>query len=223
MSVVYSDISVEFVDKMGDDLAVANAARVSFGKEKDELDDGDVKLIKYLANHEHTSPFRHTAIKFRCKVPVFIARQLGKHQVGWSWNEVSRRYVDDGFEFYLPQNLRKRPDKSIKQGSGDSFDSQSNEDLRDIIYISNVECVIAYEELLDKGVAPEQARMVLPQNMMVEWIWTGNLLSAYHLCRLRLGEGTQEEATEFAKLVDNIMSEHFPHSWDALRGAYEKV
>lgn len=213
-SVVYKDIEVELIDSMGDDLRVSNVARVSFNKWKEEIDDKDAKLIDFLAREEHTSPFRHTAIQLRCKAPISLVRQLGKHQAGFSWNEVSRRYVDDGFEFYKPRMRARAPTK--KQGS-ESFVVE-NEELCDNILLQNTKfCMQSFVILLENGVAPEVARNVLPQNMMVDWVWTGNLLGVYHLYRLRVGEGAQEEAKEFAVKVGNLVEPIFPLCWKALK------
>lgn len=209
----FVDINVELIDSMGDDLTVANTARVSFNKWKEEFDYGDAKLIDFLARHEHTSPFRHTAIQLRCKAPISLVRQLGKHQAGLSWNEVSRRYVDDGFEFYSPKMRAKAPSK--KQGS-ESFEVSDSARCHSILFDNTRYCLGSYNMLLAYGVAPEQARNTLPQNMMVDWIWTGNLLALHHLYRLRVGEGAQEEAREFALKVGSIVEEIFPVSWKAL-------
>lgn len=216
-----SDISIELVDHMGDDLRIANVARVSFNKWKEELDDKDVKLIQYLAAHEHTSPFRHNSITLRCKAPLFLARQLGKHQVGLSWNEVSRRYVDDEPEFYYPDEWRARPEGGIKQGSGDKY-------LGDEPFGNFCELPISYNEyvmlgidlytdMLRKGIAPEMARMVLPQSMMTTWIWTGSLQAFFHVWRLRIDGHAQKEAQDFAQKLDDVISPIFPNSWEALK------
>ena len=209
----FSEISVELIDHMGDDLTVANVARVSFNKWKEEFDEKDAKLIDFLARNEHTSPFRHTSIQLRCKAPISLVRQLGKHQAGLSWNEISRRYVDEGFEFYLPR-MRARAENK-KQGSQEYV--VENESLCENIIISNTKfCMESYSILLAHNVAPEVARNALPQNMMVDWIWTGNLLALHHLYSLRVGEGAQEEAKEFVMQMSPIVQEIFPVSWKAL-------
>lgn len=209
-----TDINVELVDSMGDDLRVANVARVSFNKWKMEFDKGDARLIDYLAAHEHSSPFRHTAISVRCKAPIFLARQLGKHQAGLSWNEVSRRYVDAGVEFFVPDSWRSRPADGIKQGSGGVHENTEYfEELYDRYLLKTI---IVYDEMVRDGVAPEMARMVLPQSMMVDWVWTGNLLSLFHVYRLRAGEGAQVEARDFAEKLKAVIQPIFPHSWGAL-------
>ena len=218
-------IKVELVDYMGDDLSTVNSARVSFDKESgyEECDeDGchlhnkDSKLIKYLADHKHLTPFRHNAIQIRCTAPIFLARQLGKHQAGLSWNEVSRRYVDTPPEFYIPDEWRGRPDGSIKQGSGDKVDS--NDEVMDAYYMLVNNCLLEYKEFLKEGVAPELARMILPQSMMTTWIWSGNLLAFNHVYKERIAEGAQLEAQHFAEELGVILEQLFPVSFKALKG-----
>lgn len=211
-----TEINVELIDSMGNDLTVANVARVSFNKWKEEFDERDAKLIDYLARHEHTSPFRHTCIQLRCKAPVFLARQLGKHQIGLSWNEVSRRYVDADVEFFVPDSWRSRPDGSVKQGSGGDINAFDHAGA-----VSNYSQVILmcediYKYLLEIGVAPEQARMVLPQSMMVTWIWSGSLTAFHHIYKLRSGDGAQKEAVDFANKLKEVVEPLFPISWRAL-------
>lgn len=208
--------TVELVDHMGDDLRVANVARVSFDKWKEEFDEKDVKLIDYLARNEHTSPFRHVQISVRCTAPVFLARQLGKHQVGLSWNEVSRRYVDVGIEFFVPDSWRSRPTDGMKQGSGSEYKHQ-NAVNSDYEYLLK-HCLEIYESFIKQGVAPEMARMVLPQSMMVSWVWTGSLTSFFHIYRLRAEAHAQKEAQDFAQLIEEVVQPLFPHSWSALKG-----
>ena len=196
-------MKVDFIDKMGSDLSVVNAARVSFAKVKKDLDAKDDKLIKYLAHWGHWSPFAHATMSFRIKAPIFVARQLVKHQVGLSWNEVSRRYVDDQPEFYMIDEWRSRPDKSIKQGSGD----------RVIKYDINHAVNIAketYNDMLEEGIAPEMARMILPQNMMTECIWSGSVYAFSRVCNLRTKSTAQKETGSVAEQMANIMREHFP-------------
>ena len=210
-----TQIKVEYLDHMGTDLTVANVARVSFDKWKEEFDEKDARLIKYLADHEHTSPFRHTAITLRCHAPIWLARQLGKHQVGMSWNETSRRYVEDNFEFYVPE-YRERPEGSIKQGSGGVH--PNNDYWQKATVAIQEHCLRAYETMISEGVAPEQARGILPQNMMTSWVWTGSLMAFYHLWRLRVDGHAQVEAQEFAHAVDAQMKELFPLAWEAMKG-----
>ena len=210
-------IKATYIDHMGNDLTVANAARVSFGKTSEMEDDPwgppklkakDDKLIRYLAKHKHISPFGHCFASFHVKAPIFVARQLVKHKF-LRWNEISRRYVDDEPEFYVPDVWRGRSaDK--KQGSdGVSqpplwLDSTMNQVLD------------LYEQMIHDGVAPEQARMVLPQNTMSEWYWSGSLDAFADMCRLRTSADTQAETREVAKQIDHKMIELFPVSWDAL-------
>lgn len=219
-------ISVELLDYMGSDLTITNVARVSFNKWKEEFDSKDERLINYLAEHEHTSPFRHNSIQIRCKAPIFLARQLMKHQVGLSWNEISRRYVDTDIEFFEPEQWRSRPKDGIKQGSSedvvditetkktwfgapDRLDRMMNEVMDGQVCL--------YKEMLLRGVAPEMARMVLPQSMLTDWVWTGSLQAFYHVYRLRSGEGSQKEAQVFAKKLEEVIEPLFPKAWVALK------
>jgi len=203
-------IKVELLDQMGDDLAVVNAARVSFDRVSESFSEEDEKLIKYLAKHKHWTPFGHCFAKFRIKAPIFVARQLVKHQVGLTWNEVSRRYVDSRPEFYLPPQWRGRA-KNVKQGSGEAIELRGNwaERLVD-------KALFVYLTLLDEGVAPEHARMILPQNTMTEWIWSGSLAAFARVCNLRLDSHTQRETQEVAKQISAFLEKEFPVSWKAL-------
>ena len=211
-------IKVTYISHMGDDITVVNAARVSFGKKskyectdlvkgKWELTPRDSKLINYLAEHQHKSPFNHAFATFHVKAPVFVARQLQKHEY-MPWNEISRRYVDDEPEFYTPPVWRGRSaDK--KQGSEGVVDVGDWSD-------ANWACLLAYNDLLDKGVAPEQARMVLPQSMMTEWYWSGSLYAFAKMCSLRCADDTQLETQLVAVEIENVMLNAFPVSWKAL-------
>lgn len=211
-------MKVELIESAGGDISIVNSARVSFAKEVESIDDKDERLITYLAKHQHMTPFRHNFIQLRCSVPLFLARQLMKHQAGLTWNEVSRRYVDDTPEFHFPSEWRKRPDKSIKQGSAGVVDDN------DVIVEGYAEFVKAaeafYKDMLFNDVAPEMARMVLPQSMMVDFIWTGNLLAFSHVYNLRAGTGAQEEAKVFADLLDKAISPAFPVGWAALKNPH---
>ena len=207
-------MNVELVDKMGSDLSVVNAARVSYAKTKDLFDAKDEKLIKFLAEHEHWSPFAHASLQFRIKAPIFVARQLVKHQVGLVWNEVSRRYVDDAPELYDPKQWRGRPQNS-KQGSDGVVDLDSNEKHR--LEMTMQQCKIIYNTLIEKGVAPEQARMVLPQSMMTEWYWSGTVYAFARVCNLRCKPDTQKETQDVANEIDRLAKDAFPHSWKHLR------
>lgn len=227
----YGRITVELLDSCCTDLDTVNAARVSFDKESKWAEDvwaedeqglylaevltkEDTKLIKYLADHKHMTPFRHNFIKLRVKAPIFLAAQLKKHQAGLSWNEVSRRYVSSEPEFYVPEVWRGKPEGSIKQGSGDA--SVDNERwLWDYqIYVNK--CVRMYQTMLNEDIAPEMARMVLPQSMMTEWIWSGNLLAFAHVFNERKASGAQQEAQDFAWQLHKAVSELAPISWEAL-------
>lgn len=205
-----TDITATYINHMGSDLSVVNAARVSFGKKHSTFKEKDVGLIKYLAKHGHISPFGHAFATFHVKAPVFVARQLVKHKF-LRWNEISRRYVDDEPAFYVPDVWRGRSaDK--KQGSEGQADTSISPD-----YINNQARMI-YKNLLDNGVAPEQSRMVLPQSTMTEWYWSGSLDAFADMCRLRLPADTQQETRVVAQQVDTIMKDLYPVSWVALIG-----
>ena len=214
-------IKATYVDHMGNDLTVANAARVSFGKTSDmeentwgppTLKAKDAKLINYLANHKHISPFGHCFASFHVKAPIFVARQLVKHKF-LRWNEISRRYVDDDPEFYEPNFWRGRSlDK--KQGSEGHVIIMLDQEIQWNRQLST------YKTLLADGVAPEQARMVLPQSMMTEWYWSGSLDAFADMCNLRCKTDTQAETREVANQIDRKMLELFPVSWEALEGCH---
>ena len=204
-------MNVQLVDKMGSDLTVVNAARVSYAKTKNKFEDNDEKLISFLAKHQHWSPFAHASLQFRIKAPIFVARQLVKHQVGLTWNEVSRRYVDYEPEFYTPNTWRGRPQNS-KQGS-DGEVAVDNSKYENMMSQLNG----YYETLLNQGVAPEMARMVLPQNMYTEWYWSGTLMAFARVCNLRCKDDTQLETQHIADCIDWYLHEKFPVSWEALR------
>lgn len=226
-------IRATYIDHMGSDLSVVNAARVSFGKNskgekvwvptpegEQRLDriptEKDKKLIQYLAKHKHISPFGHCFASFHVKAPIFVARQLVKHKF-LRWNEISRRYVDDEPEFYEPDYWRKAaPDK--KQGSLDEHVVYDNEG-----YVIGAESMSLhkhafdlYNEMIDAGVAPEQARMVLPQSTMTEWYWSGSLDAFAAMCKLRCAPDTQYESRIVADQISETMGKLFPVSWEAL-------
>ena len=213
-------IEVTHIDHMGSDISVVNAARVSFGKKsgwasfksgdahRGVLHDKDRKLIHYLAEHKHLSPFGHCFASFHIKAPLFVARQLVKHKF-LRWNEISRRYVDSEPEFYEPSEWRgKAEDK--KQGSDGVVEVGK---IGDISLTNKV----LYNSLLDRGVCPEQARMVLPQSMMTEWYWSGSLDAFADMCNLRCSSDTQLETRLVANQICDNMKELFPVSWFALR------
>jgi thymidylate synthase (FAD) len=211
---------VTYIDRLGTDLSVANAARVSFGKTS-EMDTSDVwgppvlkekdhKLIKYLAKHKHISPFGHCFASFHIKAPVFVARQLVKHKF-LRWNEISRRYVSDKPEFYKPQLREASLDK--KQGSGDDMEDSV---LDSVIEQAGIEAAKQYTYLLSRGVCEEQARMVLPTSLMTEWYWSGSLDAWADMCRLRCAPDTQLETRVVADQISEKMAELFPVSWKSL-------
>lgn len=210
--------SVELLDSMGSDLTVVNAARVSFAKESKEFSNADGKLIKYLAKHNHITPFFHPQIQFRIKMPIFVAREWYRHTIGFARNEVSRRYVDTPPEFYMPaeENLRER-DTNKKQGSK-STPVEDAEYSNAMIHNCVKYCADTYRDLLDRDVAPELARMILPQNMYTEFIETGSLAAYARLCKLRTSPDAQKEIQVYAKAIEKLMMSKFPVSWAALMG-----
>jgi len=234
-------IKATYIDHMGTDLSVVNAARVSFNKtsnweltdwrDKEVLNDSDTKLINYLAKHKHTSPFGHCFASFHIKAPVFVARQLVKHKF-LRWNEISRRYVDDKPKFYEPNEWRgKSADK--KQGSSEEViteflveggDRYTPDHLKSMMEIKDgynsvmqESCLSLYRDFIKAGVCPEQARMVLPQSTMTEWYWSGSLDAFADMCNLRCAGDTQLETRLVANGICNSMKELFPVSWFALR------
>jgi thymidylate synthase (FAD) len=210
-------MNVDYICHSGNDLLVVNAARVSMGKHKAVLDQGDIRLLHYLAREGHWSPFSHPQVTLRIKAPIFVARQLLRSTVGLSVNEVSRRYVDDAPEFYWPDQWRGRPEQSIKQGSGDDLPEPQQARI-DGIY-NTVLCTVkdAYETLLSAGVAPEMARMILPQSMLTEWYWTGSLYAFWRVYRQRADPHAQWESQAIAADIQAILAGLYPHSWKALK------
>lgn len=223
-----AEISVQYIDHMGDDLRVVNAARVSFNKESSLFGEKDGKLLRYLAKHNHWTPFSHPMITLRENVPIFVARQRFKHIVGFTYNEVSRRYVDDEPEFYVPEVWRSRPEGSVKQGSGSSTVStvthyaneegyfQYDEPL-EVAYNDYVEgCKQFYNDLLSAGIAPEMARMVLPQSMLTSYYVTGSLAAFARAYKQRIDNHAQKEIQDLAVQWDEIIRPLFPQAWSAL-------
>ena len=211
-------MDVTLVEKMGTDLTVVNAARVSFGKKKTKFTKQDGKLIDYLARHNHWTPFGHCSLQFHVVAPVFVARQLVKHQVGLVWNEISRMYVDSEPEFYKPEEWRlKAEDK--KQGSSDEVWEGDTVDDPSIAY-DNL-CLDARNKYLywvnALNICPEQARMILPQSMKTEWYWSGTLMAFARVCNLRCKPDAQLETRLITDQIDEISSAEFPVSWKALR------
>ena len=208
MNVVF--MNVELIDHMGSDLSIVNAARVSFAKLHEEFDEkSDTRLINYLAKHNHWSPFGHASMQFHIKAPIFVARQLVKHQIGLTWNEVSRRYVDTEVEFYEPTEWRLAAENK-KQGS-------SEETVKYNLAPAHRFAKECYENMLNMGIAPEMARMVLPQSMMTEWYWSGTLYAFARVCNLRCKPDAQKETQNVGWDIDKYARKLFPASWRALR------
>ena len=207
---------VEVLETFGDDLTVVNAARVSFDKESTSLTEADKKLINYLAKHKHVSPFFHPQVRFRIKMPIFVAREWYRHTIGFARNEVSRRYVDTVPQCMIPaiENIRER-DPKVKQGSKDTAVSQA-EDVQQIMAAATESALQTYNDLLSSGVAPEVARMILPQSMYTEFIETASLYAYARLCNLRLDPSAQKEIRLYATIVHEMLLEKFPVSWAAL-------
>jgi thymidylate synthase (FAD) len=223
-------IKAELIQSMGSDLTVVNSARVSFSKESAwtcptvpadmssklelVLSDADSKLLKYLAKHNHFTPFTHCMITLRETVPIFVARQRFKHTIGFSYNEVSRRYVDDTPEFFVPTAWRSRPDGSVKQGSGKPVEDQEELEMvyRELMKILRD----GYNFLLKKNVAPEQARMCLPQSMFTSYYVTGSLMAFARAYKLRIDPHAQLETQDLALQWDALIRPLFPESWEAL-------
>lgn len=207
---------VQYVSHMGDDLTVANAARVSFNKVSEKFVDKDAKLIQYLAKHNHWTPFAHPQITLRVKAPISIRTQLFKHKQGFVENEISRRYVSDGPAIYNPR-WRSSPTNGAKQGSEDFLECGDNYNTCNTVYDMAIrEAIIAYNTLLARGVAPEQARFVLPQGTYTEWWWTGSLAAYARVCKLRSDSHAQWEVQQYADAIGKVVSNLFPVSWQAL-------
>lgn len=217
-------IEVTLVDHMGSDLSVVNAARVSFGKksdwiprvhngEKKELSQKDRRLIEFLAEHKHISPFGHCFASFHVKAPVFVARQLVKHKF-LRWNEISRRYVSDPPEFYQPKWREVAANK--KQGSGGDMEKGARKPVENKYEQLTKGAARTYRRMLELGVCEEQARMVLPQSMMTEWYWSGSLDAFADMCNLRCKPDTQEESRQVASQIYFEMAELYPVAWHAL-------
>ncbi len=208
--------SIELLEVFGSDLTVVNAARVSFNKQVDTMSTQDEKLINYLAKHDHISPFFHPQVRFRIKMPIFVAREWYRHQIGLARNEVSRRYVDSLPELWFPSEagLRAR-DPKLKQGSKEEPIADA-EPVLDAIRKHGKETVSLYNELLEKGVAPEIARSVLPQSMYTEFIETGSLAAYARIYGLRTDPGAQREIQAYARAIGELLEGAFPVSWKAL-------
>ena len=212
---------MELLEVFGNDLTVVNAARVSFAKESAEFSEQDGKLIKYLAKHNHVSPFFHPQLRFRFKMPIFVAREWYRHQIGFARNEVSRRYVDTTPECWIPSpdQIRER-DPKLKQGSKETQVDNADE-IHQLIKTHTEVNVMVYEDLLSKGVAPEIARCILPQSMMTEFIETGSLAAYARLYKLRTDPTAQREIRRYAEMIGELIAPLFPISWKALTSASE--
>jgi len=226
------DMEAELIDSSGTDLTVVNSARVSFDKESDwnkdipatdikELKESDVKLINYLAKHNHFTPFTHCTITLRENVPLFVARQRFKHMVGFSYNEVSRRYVDSPPEFYEPKEWRRRA-SNAKQGSSNEIVDISKGAYMNEYQKALKSCEWTYNHLLRLGVCPEQARMVLPQSMYTSYYVTGSLYAFARAYNLRSDPHAQQEIQYLASLWDKIINVLYPDSWAALTNKERK-
>tara|TARA_R110002153_G_scaffold18869_1_gene65278 strand:+ start:130 stop:798 length:669 start_codon:yes stop_codon:yes gene_type:complete len=218
-------IEATYIDHMGNDLSVVNAARVSFGKKSKlictdlvqgtyDMSKGDKRLIKYLAEHKHLSPFGHAFASFHIKAPIFVARQLVKHKF-LRWNEISRRYVKDDPQFFYPDHYRNVSEDK-KQGSGGIVSNEVGNTAIQAVTALCANSTIQYNKLLDAGVCEEQARMILPQNTMTEWYWSGSLDAFAAMCQLRCKSDTQVETQHVAWAIHYKMKELFPVSWEAL-------
>jgi thymidylate synthase (FAD) len=211
-------MQAEILNYFGNDLMIANVARVSYNKESKELGEKDGKLLKYLAEHKHTSPFRHAQLQFRIECPIFIERQLFTHQIGWARNSISGRYVDFSDTYWTPEQYRFQSANS-KQGSAGNIDSDKNDYFK-----ARVEEIInqskqLYQEMSDYGVAKEQCRIHLPLALQTKFIWTGSFHAFVHLCNLRLKPDAQQETRELVgqmlDMVKNIEGEPFKYSLEA--------
>lgn len=209
---------VEYMNHMGTDDTVCDAARVSmdkaailFTKEQNK------RLLVYLAKNQHWSPFSHTSLQMRFEAPIFVARQLAKHQVGFAWNEVSRRYVSSDPICWYPEFFRMRPE-NIKQGSG--LDPHPRTSMHKAAYSAVCHTALkAYKQMVDDGICPEQARAVLPQSMMTQWIWTGSLYAWHRMYKLRIDTHAQAEVQIYARKVANICRHNYPDAWSALEAS----
>jgi thymidylate synthase (FAD) len=212
---------MELLEVFGNDLTVVNAARVSFAKESTEFSGADEKLVKYLAKHNHVSPFFHPQLRFRFKMPIFVAREWYRHQIGFARNEVSRRYVDTRPECWIPSpdQIRER-DPKLKQGSKETRVDNADE-IHQLMKTHTEVNVMLYEDLLSKGVAPEIARCILPQSMITEFIETGSLAAYARLYKLRTDPTAQREIRRYAEMIGELIEPLFPVSWKALTSASE--
>jgi thymidylate synthase (FAD) len=201
---------------MGNDLTIVNAARVSFNKTSDEFSDKDKKLVNYLAQHEHMSPFEHCTLTVVIECPLYIRSQIHRHRT-FAYNEVSRRYTSENLEFYVPSldDIRKQS-KSNRQASDGQLDEKESQEIINLLEQHHINCLNLYNQLLESGVCREQARGVLPQNLMTKFYMTGNLRNFHHFIRLRTHDGAQKEARDLANQLKEVLQQKFPNAMDAL-------
>lgn len=212
---VSSSIKAEYIEHMGNDLTVVNAARVSFGKFKNKLDEGDEKLLTYLAKHKHFTPFEHCQLSVLISCPLYIRSQIHRHRT-FSYNEISRRYTDENIEFFVPDNLRHQHTKSKQCSNGIIDDENLQSAYLLAIKEHHIDALNLYQALLDAGIAREQARGVLPQNLMTQFWMSGNLRNWAQFLALRLDGHAQAEAQSIAQNVANIIKDKFPKAGKAL-------
>ncbi|UNU74148.1 FAD-dependent thymidylate synthase [Moraxella nasovis] len=209
-------INVEYIDHMGNDNSVVTSARVSYSKRAKQFpEDENARLIKYLATHKHEIPFAHTAITLRVEAPISIRTQCFKHKIGFVENEVSRRYIKSKPKLFIPK-FRQAPDGNIKQGSGAELSTEKQNYWQKEYEIQCQNAIQMYEQMIENGIAPEQARFVLPQGVMTEWVWTGSLLAYARFYNLRSDSHAQKEIQELAKMVSDIIALLYPISWHVL-------
>ncbi len=212
-----AEMVARYLEHMGSDLSICRAARNSFAKEQEGWrGEKDERLLNYLARERHELPFAHPHISFHFEAPIFVARQLAKHQVGFVWSEVSRRYVKTEPTFWWPKVWRKGS-KDIKQGSLDESVEDVNRYFAKYMQFSAEDSLEAYNYALERGVCAEQARMVLPQNMMTAWTWTGSLLGWSRIWKLRTAADAQRETAEVVRQIDGPLAELFPVAWGVLK------
>lgn len=210
---------VKLVDYMGSDLSIVNAARISFGKTKEHWDDSDTKLINYLAKHGHTSPFRHTALTFHIKAPIFVFRQWMKHRVASEFNEISGRYVDFAEnEFYIPKLFRQQA-KENKQGSCGEIEHKNSTIAQEVFLKACHSSIQQYKFLINLGVCREQARCILPLGLYSEVYWTAGLQAVAHFITLRTHSHAQWEIQQYAKIIYSLTKQIFPYGLKVLLGS----
>lgn len=212
-----SQLKVSYVQHVGTDITVVNAARISFGGESQTLEDRDKKLIKYLADNEHMSPFEHNVLTVIVECPLYIRSQIHRHRT-FSYNEVSRRYTSDNIEFYVPDTVRRQA-ASNRQASEGELDPISANTAIAIMKVQHEQAMDAYNDMLALGVPREQARGILPQNLMTKFYMTGNLRNWAHFVRLRIDNHAQAEVQDIGKQVLAILEQKFPEATKALLGA----